>query len=81
MWLLEIYILTTSKVIAGWVPTGDSVHSWQLYSAAPLGDQSASTMSRYPSQSHYPDTDVHQSLPYSNNADRLVVVVVTNIKF
>ena len=26
--LLEVYILTTSKVISGWVPTSDSVYVW-----------------------------------------------------
>ena len=32
-------VLTTSKVILGWVSTCDSAHLWQLYTAAPLGDQ------------------------------------------
>ena len=27
--------------------TCDSAHSWQLYSAAPLGDQATSTMTYY----------------------------------
>ena len=43
-WLLEFYILATSKVISGWVLTYDSAHSWQLYNAVPLGDQATSTM-------------------------------------
>ena len=38
-WLFEIYILATYRVVTGWVPTCDSAHSLQLYSAAPLGDQ------------------------------------------
>ena len=33
---LLFYILAASKVISGQVPTCDSVHSWQLYSAAQL---------------------------------------------
>ena len=45
-----------SKVISGWAPTCDSAHSWQLYSVAPLGDQSTGTMTWYPTQLHYPDT-------------------------
>ena len=38
-WLLEFYALAISKVMSGWLPTCESVHSWQLYIAAPLGDQ------------------------------------------
>ena len=41
--LLWLYVLAMSKVISGWVPTCDSWHSWRLYSAAPLGNQAAST--------------------------------------
>ena len=54
--LLSFYVLATSNVISGWAPTSDSAHSWRLHSAAPLGNQTASTMTRYPIQSHYPDT-------------------------
>ena len=43
-WLLELYILATSKDISGRVPTCDSVHSWHLYSVASLGDKAASIM-------------------------------------
>ena len=38
-WFLLFYILAISKVISGWVPTYDSAHSWQLYSASPPGCQ------------------------------------------
>ena len=31
---------------------------WHLYSAAPLGNQAACTMTCYPTQSHVPDTDL-----------------------
>ena len=41
--LLLFYILATSGVISGRVLTCDSVHSWHLYSAAPLGNQAIST--------------------------------------
>ena len=34
----------TAKVISGQVPTCNSVHLWQLYSAAPLENQATSTM-------------------------------------
>ena len=54
--LLLFYVLSTSKVISGWVPTCDRTHPWQLYSAAPLGNQATSTMTQYPTQSHFPDT-------------------------
>ena len=36
----------------------DSEHSWWLYSAAILGNQAAGTMTWYPTQSHYPDTEL-----------------------
>ena len=44
-------ILATSKIISGRILTCDSVHSWWHYSAA------ISTMTCYPTQSHYPDTE------------------------
>ena len=37
----------TSKVISGQVLTCDSTPSWWLYSAVPLGDQAAGTMTRF----------------------------------
>ena len=46
-WILEFDILATSKVIWGWVPTCDRAQSW---SPAP--------MIRYPTQSHYPDSEL-----------------------
>ena len=36
--LFVVLVLAPSKVITRWVPTCDSVHSWWLYSAAPLGN-------------------------------------------
>ena len=42
-WLLELYILATSKVISGSAPTCDSAHSWCLYSAALLKKKKASS--------------------------------------
>ena len=56
-WLLEFYVLRTSKVISGWVSTCDIVHSWWLYNAVQLGNQVASTLSWYPTKSPYPDTE------------------------
>ena len=67
-WFLKLYILTTSKVISGWVATCDSAHLWRFYSAAPLGDQTTSIMTWHPTQSHYPD---HESFPYSNIVEQL----------
>ena len=40
-WLLEFYILATSEIISGL--TCVRAHSWQLYSAAPVGNQATST--------------------------------------
>ena len=54
---LLVYLLATFKVILGWVLTCDSVHSWLLYRAASLGRQASSSMTWYPTQSHYPDTE------------------------
>ena len=53
--LLFYVVLTTSKVTSVWVPACGSAHSWQLYSAASLGNQAISTMTWYPTQSHYPE--------------------------
>ena len=41
----------------------DSVHSWQFSSAAPLENQATSTMSRYPTQLHYPDIELTSGCP------------------
>ena len=62
-WLLELYVLATSKVISGCVRTYDSVNSWLLYSASPLRNQAAYMMTQYPTQSHYPNTEL--TSPYS----------------
>ena len=43
-------ILAAPKVGRGCVPPCDSVHSWLLNSAAPLGEQAAGTIIRYPPQ-------------------------------
>ena len=56
-------ILATSKVVSGRVPTCHSVHLWRLYSAARLGNQVASTMTQFPTQSHYPDTEPTSPCP------------------
>ena len=54
---LFFYILATSKAISGRVPTCDSVHSWQPYSAAPLGNQVVSTMTWYLTQLRFANTE------------------------
>ena len=61
--LLLFYIIATSKVILGWVPNCDSVHLWQVYSADPLGNQATSTMTQFPTQSNYPDTEPTSPCP------------------
>ena len=45
------HILATCTVISGWVPTYDSVHSWQIDSVAPLGNQATGIMTRLETQS------------------------------
>ena len=44
------------KLISVWVPTCDSMHPLQLYSAAPLGKQAVETMTlNFTIYSHYTD--------------------------
>ena len=38
-------------------------HSWWLNSAAPLGNQAVITMTWFPTQSHYPDTEPSSNCP------------------
>ena len=45
------------------VPTCDSAHLRQLYSVASLGHQATGTMTFYPSQSQYPDTEPTSPYP------------------
>ena len=70
-----LYVLATSKVIfkvrSRWLLTCDSVHSWRLYSAAPLGNQAFSTMMWYPTQSHLSWHFANQSLCVPNYAEHL----------
>ena len=49
--------------VGGWgrVPTCDSAHSLWLYSTASLGHKA--TMTCYPTQSHYPDTEPTSPCP------------------
>ena len=54
---------------SGWTPTCDSAHSWQLYSATLLGNQTVGVMTWYRTRSHYPDIGANQSLPYCINAE------------
>ena len=44
VYLSLFYVLATSKFISGQIPSCESVHSWQLYRAAPLGNQAISIM-------------------------------------
>ena len=61
--LLVFYIPTTSKVISGRAPTCERVHLWWRYSAAPLGNQTTSTMTQYPTQFHYLNTELTSHHP------------------
>ena len=55
-WLLEVYILTTSKVISGRVPICEWAHSSNFIVLLHWGYEVSGTMTQYPTQSHYPDT-------------------------
>ena len=65
LWLVgwSFYVLATSKAISGWVLTCDSVHSCRLYTAVPMREQATNTMTQYPIQSHYPDTEPISPFP------------------
>ena len=53
---LGFYIMATSKILSGWLLTSDSAHSWRLCS--PVGDQPIGNITEFPTQSHYPDTEI-----------------------
>ena len=48
--LCRFHILAASNLISEWVVTFDRGHSWWLYSAAPMGDQTVATRNWYPTQ-------------------------------
>ena len=53
-----------SPIRGGGVLTSDSAYSWQIYSAASLGQQVTSTMTYYLTQLHYPDTEPSSPCPF-----------------
>ena len=57
MYLLGLYILTTSKVISGQIQTCDSARVWRLYSTDSWGDQAISMVTQYLTQPHYPKAE------------------------
>ena len=61
--LFLFHVLSTSKVISGWVSTCKGTQSWQRYSPAPLGNQATSTMTWYPTQWHWTDTEPTSHFP------------------
>ena len=46
-----------------WKPDCGSAHSWSLYSVVSLGHQAGSTMTCYPMQFQYPDTEPTSPCP------------------
>ena len=65
---LLFYILATYKAISGRFTTCDCVHSWRLYSAVLMGDQTAITdIISIPVTVTLPWHWANQSLPYPNN--------------
>ena len=61
--LLSFYILATYRAISWWVPTSDTAHPWQLYTAAQLGNEATIIMIWYPTHSYYPDSDLKTPCP------------------
>ena len=61
--LLLFYIRTRSKVISRRAQTCDGVHACRVCSTATLGNLASSTMILYPTQSHYPETELTSSCP------------------
>ena len=51
--LMGLCVLATFTDISGQVLNCYSVQRWRPFSASPSGDRSASTMTRFPTQSHY----------------------------
>ena len=56
--LVGCWCFTSLQHLRTLVLTWDSVHSWWLYCAAPLGNQAANTMTWYPTKSHYPNIEL-----------------------
>ena len=50
-------------LVGGWVLTFYSAHSWRLYNAVSLEHQAAGTMTCYPTQSLYPNTEQTSPCP------------------
>ena len=55
-------ILTTSKVISRWALIVHT-HGDFIVKAAPLENQAIGTMNQYPTQSHYPATELTSPCP------------------
>ena len=62
-------ILATSQVISVW-ETICALMATCMDDQMPLGDQAAGTMTRFPTQSLYPDTVLSSHFPYRSNAER-----------
>ena len=57
------YILATSRVTSGQVPTCNSTHSQLLYSAPLLGSEASRAIVWLPTQTHYPNTEISSPCP------------------
>ena len=57
------FILTTLKAISRRLPPCDGTQSWWICCAGPLRNQAASTITWYPHQSHYPNTEPNSPCP------------------
>ena len=60
-WGVKLYFTVVGQ--AQWVLTLDSVHPWWLYRATSLEHHATITLTCYPTQSHYPDTEPKLTSP------------------
>ena len=59
----SFYALALCKAISGWVPYWDKNTYGDFYNVAPLRNQAANTITRYPIQSHHPETVLTSPCP------------------
>ena len=62
-WGMKLLYSCGTSPVGEWVLTCDSAHSWWLYSSASLEHQATSTMTCYPTELHYPDTELTSPFP------------------
>ena len=61
--LRQVNLAKTHHITIPYNRKSDDQITWWLYSAARLGYQATTTMIQYPTQSHYPDTELTRPCP------------------